>query len=260
MDGTIHLTEKNGVRIHTYVAPDVSVNVTSHVIETDSAVVVIDGQFLARFADEVVAYIAQLGKPIDRVIVTHAHPDHYAGAGRFGAPIHALPVVRDQILARGDVQDPTGATVAVTEVSPSVDIVPGESVIDGVRYQFEAVVGGEAHDELVVKLPDHGVLIAQDLVYNHIHLFLGDNDIEGWQSAVRRLAGESGYDTVLAGHGVPAGPEVYADVERYLADARELLGNDGDAYKAAITARYPDYAGVFVIDIANRYLFGAAHG
>jgi hypothetical protein len=41
--------------------------------------------------------------------------------------------------------------------------------------------------------------------------------------------------------------------------ARELLGDDGNAYKTAITKRYPDYRGAFIIDIANRYLFGAGH-
>ena len=30
-----------------------------------------------------------------------AHPDHYYGAARFGAPIHALAAVRDQISAQG---------------------------------------------------------------------------------------------------------------------------------------------------------------
>ncbi len=259
MDGTIHLTDKTGVRIHTYVAPDASVNVTSHILETSERLIVVDAQFLARFADEVVTYAQTLGKPIDRVVITHAHPDHYAGAARFDAPRSALPVVIEQIAARGDVQDPTGVTVALSSVLPTVELHEGEEVVDGVRLQFVAVAGGEAPDQLVVLLPDHGVLVAQDLVYHDVHLFLGDDDIDGWRAAIERLASLEGYDTILAGHGAPAGPEVFAEIERYLADAKELLGDDGDAYKAAIIERHPDYRGPFVIDIANRYLFGHGH-
>ncbi|KOU69094.1 hypothetical protein ADK57_13795 [Streptomyces sp. MMG1533] len=37
-----------------------------------------------------------------------------------------------------------------------------------------AVIGIQHHaDELVIKLPEQGVLVAQDLVYHDTHLFLG---------------------------------------------------------------------------------------
>jgi len=35
-----------------------------------------------------------------------------------------------------------------------------------------------------------------------------------------------------------------------------LLGDDGDAYKKAITERYPAYQGAALIDVANAYMFG----
>jgi len=259
VNGTVTIIDKGAVRIHSYMAPDDSVNVNTQLIETPSRVVVVDAQFVLAYADEVVAYAQGLGKPLDRVIITHAHPDHYNGAARFGAPVHALSVVRDQIAALGDSQDPTGVAIPVAGITPTVEIVPGTEVIDGVPFVFEAYTGGEATDELVIKLPEQGVLVAQDLVYHDIHLFLGNNDITGWQKAIERLAGETGYDTVLVGHGTPAGPEVYDRITRYLADARELLGDDGDAYKKAIVDRYPSYGGPFLIDIANRYLFGTGH-
>ncbi len=42
----------------------------------------------------------------------------------------------------------------------------------------------------------------------------------------------------------------------YLDAARELLGDDGQAYKQAIIERFPTYGIPFVIDISNSYLFG----
>ncbi|MER6528832.1 MBL fold metallo-hydrolase [Streptomyces sp. NPDC001508] len=257
MHGTVTVVDKGAVRVHSYMAPDDSLNVTTQLIETPARVIAVDAQYALAYADEVVAHAQGLGKPIDRLIVTHAHPDHFHGAARFGAPVHALPAVRAQIAAQGAVQDPTGILIPVADITPTVEITPGTEVIDGVPFVFEAVTGGEAADELVIKLPEQGVLVAQDLVYHGIHLFLGNNDIAGWQRAVEQLAADSSYDTILAGHGLPAGPEVYEGLRRYLADARELLGDDGEAYKKAILERYPPHGGPFLIDIGNQYLFGA---
>ncbi|MFD5539723.1 MBL fold metallo-hydrolase [Streptomyces sp. NPDC127079] len=258
MNGTVTVLDKDTVRIHSYMSPADTFHTTTQLIETPARIIAIDAQLLPAYADEAVAYAKGLGKPLDRLIVTHAHPDHYNGAARFGVPVHALPQVREQIIARGDSQLPTAQVIPVTDFTPTVDLTPGTEVIDGIRFVFEAVSGGEAADELLVKLPEQGVLVAQDLVYNDVHLYLGNNDITGWQQAVDALAAKSGYHTILAGHGLPTGPEVYADVRRYLADAHELLGDDGDAYKKAIVDRYPSYVGPFIIDIANRSLFPAA--
>jgi glyoxylase-like metal-dependent hydrolase (beta-lactamase superfamily II) len=255
--GTITVMQKGPLRIHSYMAPEDSLHVTTQLIETAGRVIAVDAQYALACADEVVAYAAGLGKPLDRLIITHAHPDHFHGAARFGAPVHALPAVRDQIAAQGDGQDPAGAVIPVEDFTPAVEIAPGTEVIDGVPFVFEAVTGGEAADELVIKLPEQGALVAQDLVYHDTHLFLGNNDIAGWQTALDKLAGETFYDTILAGHGLPAGPSVLRDMAAYLAAARELLGEDGEAYKRAIMERFPAYGGPFLIDIGNQYLFGA---
>ncbi len=258
MNGTVTVVDRGAVRIHSYMSPADTFHTTTQLIETPARIVAIDAQLLPAYAEEAVAYARGLGKPLDRLIVTHAHPDHYNGAARFGVPVHALARVTEQITARGDSHLPTGQVIPLAEFTPSVTLVPGTEVIDGVPFVFEAVSGGEAADELLVKLPEQGVLIAQDLVYHDVHLYLGNNDIAGWQRAVDALASESGYDTILAGHGAPTGPEVYEDIRRYLDDARELLGDDGDAYKKAIVDRYPSHVGPFIIDIANRSLFPAA--
>ncbi|MET8977488.1 MBL fold metallo-hydrolase [Streptomyces sp. NPDC004539] len=258
MNGTITVVDKGAVRVHSYMSPDDSLNVTTQLIETPARIVAVDAQYALGYADEVVAYARGLGKPIDRLIVTHAHPDHFHGAARFGAPVHALAAVRDQIAAQGDTQDPTGTPIPAADITPTVVVTPGTETVDGVTFVFEAVSGGEAADQLVVKLPESGVLVAQDLVYHDTHLFLGNDDITGWEKALDTLAADPSYDTVLAGHGLPAGPEVFGELRRYLADARELLGDDGEAYKKAIMGRYPEHGGPFLIDIANGYLFGGA--
>ena len=107
-----------------------------------------------------------------------------------------------------------------------------------VPFVFEAVSGGETTDQLLIRLPEHGVLVAQDLVYHHTNSFVGNNDIARWQVILQELA-DSAYDTILPGHGLPAGPAVFAEMIEYLDAARELPGDDGQAYKQAIIERFP---------------------
>ncbi|MFD4511345.1 MBL fold metallo-hydrolase [Streptomyces sp. NPDC058457] len=256
MRGTITIVDKGNVRVHSYMAPESGLNVTTQLIETPSLLVAVDGQVNVADADEVVEYAKGLGKPLDRLIVTHAHPDHFQGAGRFNVPIHALEIVREQMAARGDLQDLNGVPIPAAEMAPTDLITPGTEVIDGVPFVFEAVSGGETTDQLLIRLPEHGVLVAQDLVYHHTHLFVGNDDIARWQVILESLAADPAYDTILPGHGLPAGPAVLAENAEYLRVASELLGDDGEAYKQAIIARFPALGVPFVIDISNFYLFG----
>jgi glyoxylase-like metal-dependent hydrolase (beta-lactamase superfamily II) len=257
MQGTISIVGAGSGRVHSYVSPSDSFQVTTQIIETPQRLIAIDGQYAQACADEVVQYARSLGKPLDRLIISHAHPDHYQGAGRFGVPIHALPAVRDQIVAFGDKEDPSGEAVALDSFVPTVEIESGVEVVDGLTMMTEVIRGGEAPDQLVVRLPELGVLIAQDLVYHHNHLFLGNNDIPGWLAALGKLAADNDYNTVLPGHGAPTDRGIYQELVGYLEAATELLADDGETYKKAILDRYPDYDGAFLIDIANTYLFPA---
>ncbi|MFJ1805654.1 MULTISPECIES: hypothetical protein [unclassified Streptomyces] len=140
-------------------------------------------------------------------------------------------------------------------MAPTDLITPGTEVIDGVTFDSGAVSGGETTDQLLIRLLEQGVLVAQDLVSHHTHAFAGNNDIARWQVILQKLV-DPDYDTVLPGHGLPAGQAVFAEMAAYLETAGDLLGDDGDAYKRAIIERYPACAIPFVIDIGNFYLFG----
>jgi hypothetical protein len=97
--------------------------------------------------------------------------------------------------------------------------------------------------------------VAQDLVYHQVHLFVGNNDIDTWQAILEKLA-DRAYDTILPDTGCAKGPEVLTQNAEYLAAARELLDDDGQAYKQAIVEPFPDYTIPFVIDISTCYLLG----
>ncbi|HEX4832463.1 MAG TPA: MBL fold metallo-hydrolase [Trebonia sp.] len=182
MNGTITTIDLSGLKVHVYTPPDESLLVNSTVFELADRLIVVDGQIFQRFAREAGDLIDTLGKPVDRFILTHNHPDHYSGfqhlAGRYpGVRLAALPRVRAYLATTGQrVLDRRralfGDEVASRVVVPDADIVPGEVVISGVRFLFQEFTDAEADDSLTITLPDHGVALVNDLLASPEHHLL----------------------------------------------------------------------------------------
>lgn len=262
--GVVTVIPRENLRIHTYEAPETAVFVTSHIIETENRLIVVDTQFLRPHAEEFRRYADSLNKPIDRVIVTHSHPDHWFGCEYFrDVPIYALAEVADGIAGGGEAMIRAYAPIfsdAITETvtAPGHIIRPGTGTVDGVTLVYEKADGAEAGVNLVIDLPDHRVLIAQDLVYNRVHVFLQQKDMGPWLAHLRRYL-EKEYDFVLSGHGLPANMQVLADMAGYLEAAQSALAVSGDVptLKQHLVGKYPLYRGEYILDISGRYLYGA---
>jgi len=101
------------------------------------------------------------------------------------------------------------------------------------------------------------VLIAQDLVYNRVHVFLQQKEVGPWLAHLRRFQ-EKEYDFALSGHGLPANMQALADMAGYLEDAKAALAasNDVPTLKQHLVGKYPLYRGEMLLDISGRYLYG----
>lgn len=151
-----------------------------------------------------------------------------------------------------------GELVTDKKVIPNMTIKEGKEVIDGLEYEFEKVLSAEAPVQLLIKFPELGTLVAQDLVYNNAHLVIGGKDaINGWKQVLKRLQGMKGYDTILAGHGEPTNPAVYGKLSQYLDDAGAILATSktGDEYKRKLLEKYPFHRFPFAINISISRLF-----
>src|SRR5258707_6215985 len=103
--GAILVSQFGPVKIHSYLSPADGVQVNTQMIEGPTAVVIFDGQLLLPYANEVASYVQTLGKP-DRIILSHAHTDHWSGlqvlTERFPyAPVFALDRVAEQLHPKG---------------------------------------------------------------------------------------------------------------------------------------------------------------
>jgi glyoxylase-like metal-dependent hydrolase (beta-lactamase superfamily II) len=261
MSGTWTVTRNEVAPIHTFTAPEDGWLVTSHVIELPSQLLVVDAQYRLSYAREVMRYAAALEKPLNRLYVTHYHPDHLLGAAAFGTPLVTLESVAGKIGAVGDrvareEHEIIGDDIPATVRRPDRYVEEGTELIDGVRIEHSRLHGAETEDALIMALPDAGVIIVQDLVYNRAHLFLGERRLDGWREALRQYRALP-YDIVLPGHGLPGDKAVYDEMMDYLDFAEGALAESATAtqFKQLLLRRYPDHGCGKVLDHQLRFLF-----
>lgn len=254
------------VRVHTFISAFVGNNIANatHIIESANKLVLIDAQFLVPYARQFRAYADSLQKPIERVYLSHRHPDHWFGlAAAFSdVPTYALPETRSFLEQHG--MDSLADHWKMGDLAPdSVTIpqevaTPGEETIDGVKYVVNVVTDTEIDFLLTIGLPDLGVYITQDLVYSGTHLYL-TQDMGHWIEVLSDLL-LSDYDLFMPGHGLPADKAEVARNVEYLSAAREAVGDGlaGEAFKAFLLERYPERKCPGIFDIYLPRLFGGA--
>ncbi|MGV4986780.1 MBL fold metallo-hydrolase [Streptomyces sp. NRAIS4] len=254
------------VRIHTFVSSfsDGNIANATHIVESRNCLVLVDGQFLAPYAREFRAYADSLRKPIDRLYLSHRHPDHWFGLGAaFGdVTVYALSETMTFIHEHGEesLSDhwKLGGLVPEHIVVPKQVASPGQETIDGVRYVLDRVTDTEIDFHLTIGLPELGVYFAQDLLYSGTHLYLTSH-LGHWIRVLQDLL-VSEYELFLPGHGLPADKNEVARNIEYLSAAREAVGDGltGAAFKDFLLQRYPERKCPGIFDIYLPRLFGGA--
>jgi len=252
------------VRVHTFVSAftDNHIANATHIVESRHRLVLVDAQFLAPYARQFRQYADSLGKPIDRLYLSHRHPDHWFGVGTaFGdVPVYALAETVDFIRDHGEASRLDhgwlGDLAPDRVVVPQEIAKPGEDIVDGVTYVLDRVVDTEIDFCLTLKLPDLGVHVVQDLLYSGTHLYLTDHRQEWLRALAAMLV--SDYDLFLPGHGLPADRNEVARNAEYLAAADQAIagGLTGAAFKDFLLRRYPERLCPGIFDIYLPRLFG----
>ncbi|MEE1756803.1 MBL fold metallo-hydrolase [Streptomyces sp. SP18CS02] len=178
--------------------------------DSELAVVVDPGPLDDGHLRDVVATAERLGKRVALTLLTHGHPDHAEGAGRFaeltGTHVRAL----DPALRLGDEGLGAGEVVKVGGLELRVVPTPGHTA-----------------DSLSFHIPADGAILTGDTILGRGTTMVAhpDGRLGDYLDSLRRLRSltvDDGVRTVLPGHG-PVLEDAQGAVEFYLAHRASRL-------------------------------------
>lgn len=248
------------LRVFTHVSPLNTFGVTSTLVYGPTEAILIDTQYRMSEATALADEIAAKGKKLKAIFITHPDEDHYLGTAvmhqRFpdtpiymtaNALTHFQKVSATQIPAAkqflaGDAPD----VVPTPEVLPSTGLL-----VNGQSVEIIPDLQGDVLDPTnsFVWVPALRTVIAGDIAFNYVHVYLGDSTEESrrqWQDSITRIQSLHPR-VVIAGHKKSADlkdtPQVLIATREYLKafDAARKSASDAKALVDSIKQKYPDY-------------------
>ena len=186
-------------------------HVHGYVIELDNVCLVVDATAAISSAAELRQTAEATGKPIEAVLMTHGHPDHFTGLVKFAD----LPILSSAgTLAFAKAEDASkwesgkmylGDDFPDERVFPNQIVADGQTFdFDGVKFTFNDLGPGESDSDGMWWCEVDGVRHAfiGDVISNHVHAFFGDGHALHWLEILNRL--ERDFDSATrfyVGHG-----------------------------------------------------------
>lgn len=254
-------------------------------VVTDDGVVVVDALGSPALAQELLAEIKRVTpQPVRYVIVTHYHADHIYGLQTFkaaGATVLAHAKGREYLNSETARQRLEASRVELAPwINTSTHLLEADRWLDQPQtdlkvgsYDFQISYVGPAHtpEDLVVFVPQLGVLFSGDLFFQGRIPFVGQADSRLWIASLTRLMTYQP-KLVIPGHG-PASTDPMKDMAMtrdYLAYLRTSMGEAArnlepfeDAYDKADWSRFeamPLFRAANRMNAYNTYLLMEQQG
>jgi glyoxylase-like metal-dependent hydrolase (beta-lactamase superfamily II) len=201
-------------------------------------------------------WIEASGKRLTHIFATHGHGDHWFTANvlteRFGAQVIAAAGTIQQMHNNVSVRDVFWDKLWPDQIPPApvtaVTVPDNRFTLDGFDLVIVEVGHGDSDDNAVLHVPDLGLVVAGDAIYNGVHQYLGESAHGGrdaWRNAVETVKSLRPR-WVVASHKDKnrddAAARVIAETRHYLDDADELLAakDAPEEFFFAMLARWPD--------------------
>jgi glyoxylase-like metal-dependent hydrolase (beta-lactamase superfamily II) len=243
--------------IHRFHACGGGTPVNAYIIESDSALAVVDATLTVSDGSRLRARLDELAKPLLGVVITHAHPDHYGGLvelvrGR-DIPVFATDGVasiirRDDPIKEQILRPMFGEEWAPQRAFPNQTVADGQLVsLDGIHLRVTDLGPGESPHDSIWSLEDNDrQVFSGDLAYDRHHSYLADGFHEQWLANIARAREQLPIGATLhPGHGDPCGTEVLdwqqAYIQTFLDAIRAADWSDADPARATVIARMLDY-------------------
>ena len=225
----------------------------SYLICGESEAILFDVFMLRSDAMQVADMIEKSGKTLQKVFISHAHPDHFMGLDVITERFPDAQVVSTQnVVADISADGPWMFSMLKGRLGSDgpLRLVVPESLADpvlaleGVRLQVVEFGEGESKHAAAVYIPELESLLSADLVYNQAHLYLQERHLESWLARLDEVEAfaKDRVATIHPGHGKAAGLELIGQTRTYLHDFADAT-KSGNAKTAEqhMLAKYPDY-------------------
>jgi len=188
-------------------------------------------------------WVAAKGRNLTDIFITHGHGDHWFAAGllaeRFGARIvasagtitqmHASAATRPFLWDKLYTGIPPSPVTAVT--------VPGNRfTLEGHDLAIVEVGPTDSADSTVLHIPDLELVVAGDVIYNGVHMYLAQSVIVGgfgpWRAAIDKVETLKPRH-IVAGH---QNNQLDDDAERTIAETRQYLDDSEELLRTQKTA------------------------
>jgi glyoxylase-like metal-dependent hydrolase (beta-lactamase superfamily II) len=216
-------------------------------------------------------WVAAKDRNLTDIFVTHGHGDHWFAAGllaeRFGARVVAtagtITQMHGSVATRPLLWDKVYTGIPPSSVT-AVTVPGNRFTLEGHDLVMVEVGHTDSDDTSVLHLPDLGLVVAGDSIYNGVHMYLGQSAVGGfgpWRAAIDKVEALQPRH-IVCGHqnkqlDDDAGRTI-AQTRQYLDDADELLRTETTAvgFFNAKIERYPAYLGRWVLWVTARALYG----
>lgn len=194
-------TEDATLEVMPFYAGETGLFVNSTLIHGETEAILVDTQYGRSDAEALVQWLQESGKTLTAIWITHAHPDHYFGTTVLketfpDVPVYASPEVAATIEELNDIFIANVPKLIGPEEALTDPIVPTAYTDETLELEGESIEllklpHGDTTNMTALYIPSTGTIVAGDLVYDQVHLFMNENPTpdlqQQWLESLDRL-------------------------------------------------------------------------
>jgi glyoxylase-like metal-dependent hydrolase (beta-lactamase superfamily II) len=261
----------NSLTTRVFFSDEKGFEVASVIVMGKNDAVLIDTQWTLSNAFRVAAEIAETGKQLKTIYVTHAHPDHYFGLGHIAeafpqARITSLPedaqIINKQFFGKLEHWESVIGSSNVCRKEVKIEPLAETYLeLEGQRLEIIPKIMGDMKYNSAVWIPSIKTIVGSDVLFNQAHPFtceLTSDERQQWIQAIDHLE-ELDAEIIIPGHqkpGMPFDSSSFDFTRNYLIATEEALAKTHDVagFYYAMVKKFPD-ANLFISNEMNANVF-----
>ncbi|KQX22638.1 MULTISPECIES: MBL fold metallo-hydrolase [unclassified Sphingomonas] len=241
---------------------------TNHaLIKGEKSMILVDAPFSRADTHRLIGDLLETGKELEKIIITHDHPDHFFGLDLLLDTFpNAVAIAHASVVEDILIDAPRGLDrwrEKIGKLAPRYIAIPqvwndDHVMLEGERIELIGPVPGDANRIVMVWVPQLKTLVASDVLFNEVHLWVGEHFEEhraAWLKALDQIK-TLDPEVIVAGHKRPHLPDdigswdytrdYLLSFEKHLAQA-----SNSDDLARRIEQDYPE-----TVDVLGGFLLG----